>query len=96
MKKKWKVEVKLPRIFIERGDKIESEEDDPSDIMWKEDNRNFWAIEKAVSSKRKGDRDDQEVKEYQEKELEVETNNPKKGVKLDRKKSVFVMRDSKD
>ena len=39
--------IKVARILIERGDKVEHEEDDPSNRMWKEeDDTNYWKIER--------------------------------------------------
>ena len=75
---------KLPRILIERGDSIETDEDDPTNRMWREDDRNFWAVKKVTSTKRKDDHREEEVSE-----IEIVTN-PKKRVKLYNTKKVTL------
>ena len=58
---------KLPRLLVERGDKVEEDDDDPSSRMWQEDDRNCWQIKE--SSKRKASNcENSESK----KELEIE------------------------
>ena len=42
---------KLPRLLVERGDKVEVEKDDPYERMWREDCRNHWEVQGAEKRK---------------------------------------------
>ena len=81
---------KLPRLLVERGNRVEEDEEDPSARMWQEDSRNYWNIQ--CSQKRKGDSDDnerddrQKVEEEESREEnkseELSSRNPKKKRRL--------------
>ena len=76
---------KLPRILIERGDKVEHEEEDSSNRMWKEeDDRNYWKIEKVISGKRKGEKEVQAEDVKNNPEVGTITN-PNKRARIERK-----------
>ena len=52
---------KLPRIMIERGDRIEEEEGDPSSRMWKEDEKNHWRVTGSPKRKVEEQEDDEVI-----------------------------------
>ena len=42
---------KLPRLLVERGEKIETEKDDPYRRIWKEDSKNQWEMKNPQKRK---------------------------------------------